>query len=136
KVAPELGWFDLSTLKEPYRLEGKKTIGLELAADLDWRMPDVLLYPTGGGTGLLGIPKAYEELRAMRWLTGALPRAFAVPAEGCAPVVKAFREGAPTTPARQNPTPRAAGPRVPSPVAGRQRPTALRGTGAGAAAVG
>src|SRR5439155_11666406 len=60
KVAPELGWFDLSTLKEPYRLEGKKTIGLELAADLDWPMPDVLLYPTAGGTGLLGIPKAYE----------------------------------------------------------------------------
>src|SRR5207253_10051972 len=68
KVAPAVGWFDLSTLKEPYRLEGKKTIGLELAADLDWRMPDVLLYPTGGGTGPPGRPKAYEELRAMGWL--------------------------------------------------------------------
>src|SRR3989442_1394068 len=104
KVAPELGWFDLSTLKEPYRLEGKKTIGLELAADLDWRMPDVLLYPTGGGTGLLGIPKGYEELRAIGWLAGALPRVFAVQADGCAPVVKAFREGAPTTTAWENPT--------------------------------
>ena len=82
KVAPQLGWFDLSTLKEPYRLEGKKTIGLELAEQLGWRMPDALLYPTGGGTGLVGIPKGYEELRAMGWLSGALPRFFAVQAEG------------------------------------------------------
>src|SRR5436309_11296160 len=78
KVAPRIGWFDLSTLKEPYRLEGKKTIGLELAEQLDWTMPDVLLYPTGGGTGLVGIPKGYEELRAMGWLTCALPRIVAV----------------------------------------------------------
>src|SRR5256884_9873480 len=89
KAAPALGWFDLSTLKEPYRLEGKKTIGLELAADLDWRMPDVLLYPTGGGTGLLGIPKGYEELRAMGWLAGAPPPVFAVQGDGCGPPVKA-----------------------------------------------
>ena len=135
KVAPELGWFDLSTLKEPYRLEGKKTIGLELAADLDWRMPDVLLYPTGGGTGLLGIPKGYEELRAMGWLAGALPRVFAVQADGCAPVVKAFREGAPTTTAWENPTTHAAGLRVPSPFAGRQMLRVLRETGGGAVAV-
>ncbi len=93
KVAPELGWFDLSTLKEPYRLEGKKTMGLELAEQLDWTMPDVLLYPTGGGTGLVGIPKGYEELRAMGWVSGALPRFFAVQAEGCAPMVKAFHAG-------------------------------------------
>ena len=78
KVSPQLGWFDLSTLKEPYRLEGKKTIGLELAEQLGWRMPDVLLYPTGGGTGLIGIPKGYQELRAMGWLSGELPRFFAV----------------------------------------------------------
>src|SRR5256885_1034395 len=97
KVSPQLGWFDLSTLKEPYRLEGKKTIGLELAEQLEWRMPDILLYPTGGGTGLVGIPKAYEELRAMGWLTGALPRIVSVQAEGCAPVVKAWRDGAETT---------------------------------------
>ncbi len=135
KVAPELGWFDLSTLKEPYRLEGKKTIGLELAADLDWRMPDVLLYPTGGGTGLLGIPKGYEELRAMGWLAGALPRVFAVQADGCAPVVKAFLEGAPTTTAWENPTTHAAGLRVPSPFAGRQMLRVLRETGGGAVAV-
>jgi threonine synthase len=73
KVAPQLGWFDLSTLKEPYRLEGKKTIGLEIAEQLDWRMPDVLLYPTGGGTGLVGIPKGYEELR--RGCSRCRPRA-------------------------------------------------------------
>src|SRR5213078_57191 len=108
----------------------------ELGADLDWRMPDVLLYPTGGGTGLLGIPKGYEELRAMGWLAGALPRVFAVQADGCAPVVKAFREGAPTTTAWENPTTRAAGLRVPSPFAGRQMLTVLRETVGGADAVG
>ena len=135
KAAPALGWFDLSTLKEPYRLEGKKTIGLELAADLGWRMPDVLLYPTGGGTGLVGIPKAYDELRAMGWLSGELPRFFAVQAEGCAPVVKAFREGAETTTAWENPTTAAAGLRVPSPFAGRQMLRVLRDTRGGAVAV-
>ena len=136
KVAPQLGWFDLSTLKEPYRLEGKKTIGLELAEQLAWRMPDVLLYPTGGGTGLVGIPKGYEELRAMGWLSGALPRFFAVQAEGCAPVVKAFADGAETTTAWENPTTHAAGLRVPSPFAGRQMLRLLRDTRGGAVAIG
>ena len=136
KVSPQLGWFDLSTLKEPYRLEGKKTIGLELAEQLEWRMPDILLYPTGGGTGLLGIPKGYEELRAMGWLSGQLPRLFAVQAEGCAPVVKAFAAGAETTTAWENPTTHAAGLRVPSPFAGRQMLRLLRETRGGALAVG
>src|SRR2546426_1092912 len=135
KAAPALGWFDLSTLKEPYRLEGKKTIGLELAEQLDWRMPDVLLYPTGGGTGLVGIPKGYEELRAMGWLSGPLPRFFAVQAEGCAPVVKALAEGAENTAAWENPTTHAAGLRVPSPFAGRQMLRLLRDTRGGALAV-
>jgi threonine synthase len=135
EVAPQLGWFDLSTLKEPYRLEGKKTIGLELAAELAWRTPDVLLYPTGGGTGLVGIAKAYEELATMGWLAGALPRFFAVQADGCAPVVRAFQEGADTTTAWENPTTHAAGLRVPSPFAGRQILGVLRGTGGGAVAV-
>jgi threonine synthase len=135
KAAPALGWFDLSTLKEPYRLEGKKTIGLELAADLGWRMPDVLLYPTGGGTGLVGIPKGYEELRAMGWLGGPLPRFFAVQAEGCAPVVKAFQAGAENTSAWENPATHAAGLRVPSPFAGRQMLRVLRDTRGGAVAV-
>jgi threonine synthase len=135
KVAPQLGWFDLSTLKEPYRLEGKKTIGLELAEQLDWRMPDVLLYPTGGGTGLVGIPKGYGELMEMGWLSGVLPRFFAVQADGCAPVVKAFASGAETTAAWENPTTHAAGLRVPSPFAGRQMLRILRDTRGGAVAV-
>jgi threonine synthase len=135
RVAPQLGWFDLSTLKEPYRLEGKKTMGLELAEQLGWTMPDVLLYPTGGGTGLIGIPKGYEELRAMGWLSGPLPRVVAVQAEHCAPVVKAFHEGAETTAAWENPTTHAAGLRVPSPFAGRQMLRILRDTRGDAVAV-
>jgi threonine synthase len=135
KVAPLLGWFDLSTLKEPYRLEGKKTMGLELAEQLGWRMPDVLLYPTGGGTGLVGIPKGYEELIGMHWLGGALPRFYAVQAEGCAPVVKAFDERAENTSAWESPTTHAAGLRVPSPFAGRQMLKILRDSGGGAVAV-
>ena len=135
KVAPKIGWFDLSTLKEPYRLEGKKTMGLELAEQLGWRTPDVLLYPTGGGTGLVGIPKGYEELRAIGWLSGSLPRVFAVQAEGCAPVVTAFHEGAETTAPWPNPTTHAAGLRVPGPFAGRQMLEILRNTRGGAVAV-
>src|SRR3989454_664645 len=98
-------------------------------------MPDILLYPTGGGTGLVGIPKGYEELRSMGWLSGHLPRLFAVQAEGCAPVVKAFAEGAETTTAWENPTTHAAGLRVPSPFAGRQMLRLLRETRGGAVAV-
>jgi threonine synthase len=135
RVAPAIGWADLSTLKEVYRLEGKKTMGLELAEQMDWTMPDVLLYPTGGGTGLLGIPKAYDELSAMGWLDGALPRIVAVQAEGCAPLVKAWRDGAATTSAWENPTTHAAGLRVPSPFAGRQMLDVLRATGGDALAV-
>jgi len=135
RAAPDIGWFDLSTLKEPYRLEGKKTMGLELAEQLDWTMPDVLLYPTGGGTGLVGIPKGYEELRAMGWVSGALPRFFAVQAEGCAPMVTAFHSGAENTTPWENPTTHAAGLRVPSPFAGRQMLRILRETKGGAVAV-
>jgi threonine synthase len=135
RVAPRIGWFDLSTLKEPYRLEGKKTMGLELAEQLDWSMPDVILYPTGGGTGLVGIPKGYEELRTMGWVRGALPRMIAVQAEGCAPVVKAWREGAETTTPWPDPMTAASGLRVPSPFAGRQILRVLRDTGGSAIAV-
>jgi threonine synthase len=133
-VAPGLGWFDLSTLKEPYRLEGKKTMGLELAEQLEWTLPDVLLYPTGGGTGLVGIPKAFDELRQLGWVTGQT-RFVAVQAEGCAPVVKAFHDKAETTSAWENPTTHAAGLRVPSPFAGRQMLRILRESGGGAVAV-
>jgi threonine synthase len=135
KVAPQLGWFDLSTLKEPYRLEGKKTMGLELAEQLDWTMPDFVLYPTGGGTGLVGIPKGYEELRAIGWLSGPLPQLVAVQPEHCAPVVRAFHAGAETTTAWENPTTHAAGLRVPSPFAGRQMLQLLRETRGDAIAV-
>jgi threonine synthase len=89
-----MGWFDFSTLKEPYRIEGKKTMGLELADQLDWQLPDVIFYPTGGGTGLIGMWKAFQELREIGWITGPLPRMVAVQAAGCAPIVRAFEQGA------------------------------------------
>ena len=89
-----MGWFDLSTLKEPYRIEGKKTMGLELAEQLDWKLPDVILYPTGGGTGLIGMWKAFEELRELGWLKGdRMPRMVSVQSTGCAPIVTAFDKG-------------------------------------------
>jgi threonine synthase len=135
RVAPQSGWFDLSTLKEPYRLEGKKTMGLELAEQLDWGAPDVLLYPTGGGTGLVGIAKAYDELRAMGWVTAPPPRFVSVQAEGCAPVVRGFKAGAEVTTAWEDPVTSAAGLRVPSPFAGRQMLRVLRDTGGDAVAV-
>ena len=89
-----MGWFDFSTLKEPYRIEGKKTMGLELADQLGWRVPDVIFYPTGGGTGLIGMWKAFQELKELGWIAGKLPRMVAVQASGCAPIVKAFEAGA------------------------------------------
>jgi threonine synthase len=135
RVAPALGWFDLATLKEPYRLEGKKTMGLELAEQLGWEAPDVLLYPTGGGTGLVGIWKAYEELAAMGWVKARQPRFVAVQAEGCAPVVKAWQEGAETTTPWENPVTHASGLRVPGPFAGRQMLRIIRETGGTACAV-
>src|ERR1041385_31649 len=87
------GWFDVSTLKEPYRIEGKKTMGLELAEQLDWELPDVILYPTGGGTGLIGMWKAFAELEALGWLGPRRPRMVAVQSEGCAPIARAFHAG-------------------------------------------
>lgn len=89
-----MGWFDLSTLKEPYRIEGKKTMGLELAEQMDWKLPDVILYPTGGGTGLIGMWKAFQELTELGWLESAtMPRMVAVQSEGCCPIVRAFDLG-------------------------------------------
>ena len=88
------GWFDLSTLKEPYRVEGKKTLGYELAEQLDWQLPDVIIYPTGGGTGLIGMWKAFDEMEAMGWIGAERPRMFSVQASGCAPIVRAFEAGA------------------------------------------
>ncbi|MDT4952323.1 MAG: threonine synthase [Acidobacteriota bacterium] len=87
------GWFDVSTLKEPYRIEGKKTLGYELAEQLDWELPDVIIYPTGGGTGLIGMWKAFDEMETMGWIGGKRPRMVTVQAAGCAPIVRAFEEG-------------------------------------------
>jgi threonine synthase len=84
------GWFDMSTLKEPYRVEGKKTLGYELAEQLNWRLPEAILYPTGGGTGLIGMWKAFDEMEALGWIGKKRPRMFAVQATGCAPIVRAF----------------------------------------------
>ena len=86
-------WFDMSTLKEPYRIEGKKTLGYELAEQLDWQLPDVILYPTGGGTGLIGMWKAFDEMKALGWIGKKRPRMFSVQASGCAPIVRAFEAG-------------------------------------------
>ncbi|MES2989581.1 MAG: threonine synthase [Pseudomonadota bacterium] len=91
--AKERGWFDLSTLKEPYRIEGKKTMGLELAEQLGWQLPDVIFYPTGGGTGLIGMWKAFDEMEALGWISSKRPRMVAVQAEGCAPMVRAWEAG-------------------------------------------
>lgn len=92
--AEKMGWFDLSTLKEPYRIEGKKTMGLEIAEQLGWRLPDVILYPTGGGTGLIGMWKAFQELKELGWLkSDKMPRLISCQAEGCAPIVRAFEKG-------------------------------------------
>jgi len=88
-----MGWFDTSTLKEPYRIEGKKTMGLELAEQLGWQVPDIILYPTGGGTGLIGMWKAFAELEAIGWIGSKRPGMVAVQASGCAPIVKAFEDG-------------------------------------------
>ena len=89
----KVGWFDTSTLKEPYRIEGKKTMGLELAEQLGWQVPDVILYPTGGGTGLIGMWKAFAELEAIGFIGGKRPRMVAVQAAGCAPMVRAYEAG-------------------------------------------
>lgn len=111
------GWFDLSTLKEPYRLEGKKTMGYEIAEQLAWRVPDVIIYPTGGGTGLIGMWKAFAELEELGWIGSERPRMVSVQASGCAPIVKAFEEGKPAAELWQNANTVASGLRVPQAVA-------------------
>jgi len=112
--AGPMGWFDVSTLKEPYRIEGKRTMGLELADQLGWQVPDVIFYPTGGGTGLIGMWKAFSELREIGWLGSDLPRMVAVQAEGCAPIVKAWEEGADHAELWEDAATVAAGIRVPA----------------------
>lgn len=109
----KVGWFDVSTLKEPYRIEGKKTMGLELAEQFDWSLPDVIFYPTGGGTGLIGMWKAFDELEKIGWIGAKRPRMVAVQASGCAPIVKAWERGEEHAPLWENAATVAAGIRVP-----------------------
>jgi len=115
--APKKGWFDVSTLKEPYRAEGKKTMGLELAEQFGWDVPDVIIYPTGGGTGIIGIWKAFEELEQMGFIGPKRPRMISVQAAGCAPIVRAFLHGLDHAPPWQNAWTLASGLRVPGAVA-------------------
>jgi len=112
----KVGWFDTSTLKEPYRIEGKKTMGLELAEQLGWDVPDVILYPTGGGTGLIGMWKAFAELEAIGFIGSKRPRMVAVQAAGCAPMVRAFEAGEEHAPRWENASTIASGIRVPQAV--------------------
>ncbi len=109
------GWFDVSTTKEPYRVEGKKTMGYEVAEQLGWRMPQGIIYPTGGGVGLLGMWKAFEEMEALGWIGSERPKMITVQASGCAPIVKAWEEGKPSSEMWPNAATMAAGLRVPKP---------------------
>ena len=111
------GWFDVSTLKEPYRVEGKKTMGYEIAEQLNWKLPNVIIYPTGGGTGLIGMWKAFAEMEEMGWIGQDRPRMVSVQASGCAPIVRAFDEGKDAAEPWQNAKTVASGLRVPQAVA-------------------
>ena len=113
---PAEGWFDVSTLKEPYRIEGKKTMGYEVAEQMDWELPDAIFYPTGGGVGLIGMWKAFEEMEKLGWIGGRRPKMIAVQAEGCQPVVRAFEENEPRSRFYENAHTVAAGLRVPKPL--------------------
>lgn len=129
------GWFDLSTLKEPYRIEGKKTMGLELAEQYRWRVPDAIFYPTGGGTGLIGMWKAFDELEAIGLIGSKRPRMYAVQAEGCAPIVRAFERGERHAERWENASTIAAGIRVPRAVGDFLILDAVRASGGRAVAV-
>jgi len=110
------GWFDMSTLKEPYRVEGKKTMGYEVAEQFDWELPDAIFYPTGGGVGMIGMWKAFDELEQLGWITSKRPKMIAVQADGCQPIVRAFEQGSARSEFWQNASTVAAGLRVPKPL--------------------
>jgi threonine synthase len=128
-------WFDMSTLKEPYRVEGKKTLGYELAEQCDWQLPDVIIYPTGGGTGLIGMWKAFDEMETFGWSGKTRPRMFAVQAAGCAPIVRAFEVGEKTAGEFPNARTLAAGLRVPKAIADFLILNILRQSNGGAIAI-
>jgi threonine synthase len=134
-LAGRIGAFDVSTLKEPYRVEGKKTMGFELAEQRNWRLPDAIVYPTGGGTGLVGMWKAFAELEALDLIGPERPRMVSVQAEGCAPIVRAFENGGRFAEPWRDARTRASGIRVPSAVGDFLILDALRGSGGTAAAV-
>ena len=129
------GWFDVSTLKEPYRIEGKKTMGYELAEQFNWELPDVILYPTGGGTGLVGMWKAFDEMEQMGWIGNKRPRMYTVQATGCAPIVRAFENGWDEAPEFENAHTVASGLRVPRAIGDFIMLNILRTSGGGAVAV-
>ena len=129
------GWFDLSTLKEPYRIEGKKTLGYEIAEQLDWKLPDVILYPTGGGTGLIGMWKAFDEIEQLGWIDNRRPRMFSVQASGCAPIVRAFESSEKIASEFANAHTLASGLRVPRAIGDFLMLDILRRSGGGAVAV-
>ncbi|WP_294391524.1 threonine synthase [uncultured Sphingomonas sp.] len=136
KGAAEGRWFDFSTLKEPYRIEGKKTMGLELAAQFGWELPDAIFYPTGGGTGLIGVWKAFDELERLGWIGSKRPRMYAVQASGCAPIVRAFEAGEEHAERWEDAATVAAGIRVPKAVGDFLILRAVRESGGRALAVG
>ncbi|MBV6430340.1 MAG: Threonine synthase [Bryobacteraceae bacterium] len=115
-MAPREGWFDVSTLKEPYRIEGKKTMGYEIAEQFRWELPEAILYPTGGGVGIIGMWKAFEEMEALGWITPRRPKMIAVQAKGCMPVVRAFEKGEEQSEFFENASTIASGLRVPKPL--------------------
>src|SRR5262252_5943366 len=114
--APAEGWFDISTLKEPYRIEGKKTMGYEVAEQMDWELPDAIFYPTGGGVGMIGMWKAFDEMEKLGWIGARRPKMIAVQAEGCQPIVRAFTENEPRSRFYDDAHTLAAGLRVPKPL--------------------
>ena len=133
--AQEDGLFDISTLQEPYRVEGKKTMGYEIAEQMGWTLPGTIIYPTGGGTGIVGMWKAFQEMEEMGWIDGKRPKMFCVQAEGCAPMVRAFREGSEFAEPWQNANTIAAGIRVPAAIGDYLILGALRESGGGALTV-
>jgi threonine synthase len=136
EYAARTGAFDVSTLREPYRIEGKKTLGLEVAEQLGWELPDAVVYPTGGGTGLIGMWVAFRALLKAGWVEGArAPRLYSVQSSGCAPVVKAVLSGADRTERWEDPQTIAWGLRVPAPLGGALMLRAIAETGGGAVAV-
>jgi len=135
KRAAEEGLFDVSTLQEPYRVEGKKTMGYEIAEQSDWELPDAIIYPTGGGTGIVGMWKAFGEMEEMGWIGPKRPKMYAVQAEGCAPIVRAFREGAEFAEPWENAQTMAAGIRVPGAIGDYLILGAIRESGGGALTV-